>query len=130
MWTTGRDEPQVMNQSERVRTPTLESTDQKVGGSSPSERAQLTSPLPARQRAFLSLWEPHAHVRYRTVPDSSTPPPPAYHPPAEGSMSARCVTDWPWPQVQVAHSRRLLLHRRKRSRWVPDGDLQNIRGDS
>jgi hypothetical protein len=32
-------------------------TDQKVGGSSPSERAQLTGPLPARQRAFLSLWE-------------------------------------------------------------------------
>src|SRR5882757_89404 len=25
-------------------------TDQKVGGSSPSERAQLTGPLPARQR--------------------------------------------------------------------------------
>ena len=34
-------------------------------------------------------------------------------------MSARCVTDWPWPQVRVAHSRRLLLHKRRRSRWCP-----------
>jgi hypothetical protein len=37
----------------------------------------------------------------------------------KGSMSARCVTDWPWPQVQVARSRRLLLHRRRQSRWCP-----------
>jgi hypothetical protein len=43
MWTTGRDEPEVTNQSERVRTPTLESTDLKVGGSSPSERATQTA---------------------------------------------------------------------------------------
>jgi hypothetical protein len=28
-------------------------------------------------------------------------------------MSARCVTDWTWPQVRVAVSRRLLLHVRK-----------------
>ena len=52
------------------------STDQKTGGSSPSERAQLTGPLPARQRAFLSLWEPHAHVSRRTAHGSSTQPPP------------------------------------------------------
>src|SRR4029077_11594488 len=57
----------------------MQSTDQKVGGSSPSERAQLTGPLPARQRAFLSLWEPRAHVSRRTTPGSSTQPPPACH---------------------------------------------------
>ena len=34
-------------------------------------------------------------------------------------MPARCVTDWPWPQVQVAHSRRLLLHVRRQPRWCP-----------
>jgi len=33
-------------------------TDQKVGGSSPSERVQLTGPLPTRQGAFsLSMGE-------------------------------------------------------------------------
>jgi hypothetical protein len=35
-------------------------------GSSPSECTQLTGPLPARQRAFLSLWEPRTHVSRRT----------------------------------------------------------------
>jgi len=43
-------------------------------------------------------------------------------------MSARCVTDWTWPQVQVAVSRRLLLHVRKVVQVMPDGDLQNVRG--
>ena len=50
-------------------------TDQKVGGSSPSERAQLTGPLPAWQRAFPSPWEPRWELREhvsRTVPDSLT----------------------------------------------------------
>ena len=37
----------------------------------------------------------------------------------QGSMPARCVTDWAWPQVQVALSRRLLLHRRRQSGWCP-----------
>ena len=40
--------------------------------------AQLTGPLPARQRAFLSLWEPRTHVSRRTEPGSSTRPPLAY----------------------------------------------------
>ena len=35
-----RDEPEVTNGPERVRTPRRESTDLKVGGSSPSERTQ------------------------------------------------------------------------------------------
>src|ERR1700690_4130954 len=41
-------------------------TDQKVGGSSPSERAQLTGPLPIRQGPVFALWEPrwepHGHL--------------------------------------------------------------------
>lgn len=34
-------------------------------------------------------------------------------------MSARCVTDWTWPQVQVATWRRMLLRVRKagEARW-------------
>ena len=51
MWTTGRDEPEVTNQYERVRTPTLESTDQKVGGSSPSDRVDVF----AGQASFFKL---------------------------------------------------------------------------
>jgi hypothetical protein len=43
-------------------------------------------------------------------------------------MSAWCVTDWTWPQVQVAVSRRLLLQVRKVVQVMPDGDLQNVRG--
>jgi hypothetical protein len=27
------------------------------------------------------------------------------------AKAARCMTDWTWPQVQVAHSRCLLLHK-------------------
>src|SRR2546430_10297387 len=39
--------------------------DQKVGGSSPSERAQVRGPLPARQRAFCRLGShagSHVHI--------------------------------------------------------------------
>jgi len=43
-------------------------------------------------------------------------------------MSAGCVTDWAWPQVQAAVSRRLLPHVRKVIKVMPDGDLQYIRG--
>ena len=33
-------------------------TDQKVGGSSPSERAQVTGPYPLREGPFWCRWEP------------------------------------------------------------------------
>jgi hypothetical protein len=42
-------------------------------------------------------------------------------------MSARYVTNWTWPQVQVVVSRRLLLHARKLVQVMPDSDLQDIR---
>ena len=63
---------------------------------------------------------------------------PARHPPpsrsaATGSvvlMSARCVTDWTWPLVQVAVSRRLLLHVRKAgdARWRPSEHMPRSLG--
>jgi hypothetical protein len=43
-------------------------------------------------------------------------------------MSARCVTDWIWPQVQVELSPRLSLQLRKAIQVMPDGELQNVRG--
>jgi hypothetical protein len=55
---------------------------------------------------------------------------PPSRPAALGSivlMSARRVTDLTWPPVQVAVSRRLLLHARKVVQVMPGGDLQNIR---
>jgi hypothetical protein len=55
---------------------------------------------------------------------------PPSRPAALGSivlMSARRVTNWTWPRVQVAVSRRLLLHARKVVQVMPGGDLQNIR---
>jgi hypothetical protein len=45
-----------------------------------------------------------------------------------GSNSAMRVKHWTRPQVQVAVSRRLLLHMRKVVQVMPDGDLQDVRG--
>ena len=50
MWTTGRDEPEVTNRSERVRTPTLESTDLKVGSESRHPAISLTDSRAASSR--------------------------------------------------------------------------------
>lgn len=41
-WTADRNESEVTDWSERIRVPTRVSTDQKAGGSNPSERAQVT----------------------------------------------------------------------------------------
>jgi len=46
------DTPEVTDGSEHGRTSTLESTDQKVGGSSPSERAQVRAPFASRRGSF------------------------------------------------------------------------------
>jgi hypothetical protein len=48
-----------------------ETTDQKVGGSSPSERAQVTGPLLVQQRAFLLFWEPRWEPRAHLSPPRS-----------------------------------------------------------
>ena len=60
-----------------------------------------------------------------------------HHPPGRPAaldsivlMSARCVTNWTWPQVQVAASRRLLLHVRKAgdARWRPSEHMPRSSG--
>ena len=45
-------------------------------------------------------------------------------------MSAKCMTDWTWPQAQVAISRRLLLHGRKAgdARWRPSEHMPRYLG--
>jgi hypothetical protein len=62
-------------------------TDQKVGGSNPFERAQLTGPLPASRGAFLiplgATLGATGDISHRTEPGSSTRPPPVCHPPAD-----------------------------------------------
>jgi hypothetical protein len=62
--------------SGQVANVATESTDQKVGGSSPSERAQVRGPSPDTGGPSCSrwepCWEPRVHVSRRTGPGSST----------------------------------------------------------
>jgi hypothetical protein len=66
-------------------------TDQKVGGSSPSERARSEAPCQIRKGPFCCSWEPRweprARISRRTAPGSSTQPPPACH--LQGGAAAR-----------------------------------------
>jgi hypothetical protein len=47
----------------------------------------------------------------------------------KGSMSARCVTDWPWPQGAGSSLAAPVTSHEEVIQVRPDGDLQNIRGD-